>query len=472
MSIADIAAAGGDTESARAILAAAAAADPKNGELQLRYAQALLQSGHPDEAIGVARQTVEQHPNDPALVVHAAQLELRADDPALAASTFRTASTHGAIGTSALNGLGVARVQLGDLPGAEEAFRKAIALAPGDYAARNNLALALVLQGRAAEAVPMLQSLANEPGVPDRVRHNLALAYAQQGNPQQAATVLADVMGSSAASREIAAFDAMRSEAPTALASQLAPAQVIQGKTSGVAYAGKIPGPSPSGQVAAGQVATGQVAGVGPLPVRPAPVAAVQATPITPPPPVKIASVPPSAPAATVPAPSVAPQKAAAVAPAAPTARPVADAPLPQVITPTQHPPAETAVAVSAPLPAPAPTPAGAAVPATPPGAAPPSSAATPANVRTITVTEPAANGTIQVRIASVPNRSAALTLWQNLAGMEPDLFNGRTPVVQEANERGKLEWHLGTGGFHDVASAERFCRQLRLRGPNCTVGL
>jgi len=108
--------------------------------------------------------------------------------------------------------------------------------------------LALVLQGRADEAVPMLQSLADEPSAPDRVRHNLALAYVQQGNTQQAATALAGVVDSTAATREVAAFNALRAEAPTALASQLAPAQVIQGKTSGTAYAGKIPGPAPAGQ--------------------------------------------------------------------------------------------------------------------------------------------------------------------------------------------------------------------------------
>ena len=62
MGIADIASAGGDTEAARAILAAAAQTDPNNGELQLHYAAALLQSNRPDDALGAARPRYRRRP--------------------------------------------------------------------------------------------------------------------------------------------------------------------------------------------------------------------------------------------------------------------------------------------------------------------------------------------------------------------------------------------------------------------------
>jgi hypothetical protein len=212
----------------------------------------------------------------------------------------------------------------------------------------------------------------------------------------------------------------------------------------------------------------------GPLQVHAAPLAPVQVTQMAPPP-VKVATVaPPTAPA---------PMQATPIA-APPAAKPATAStlPTPQVITPTQRPPAEAAVAVTAPMPpvpstsppVPLPPAAATAATATAPGATlpPGTSGTTPAPVRSITVTEPAPDGTIHVHIAAVPSRAAALTLWQNLVGMEPDLFNGRKPVVQETKDHGHPAWHLGIGGFQDVASAEQFCKQLRLRGPNCQVGL
>ncbi len=442
MSLADIAASGGDIESARTILAAAAQADPNNGDLELRYAGTLLESGQAKEAVAAAKAAVQRSPRDVGLAVRAAQLELRAGDAGQAAATFQAAAERGGAGTAALNGLGVARVQMGDLPGAEDAFRHAIQMSPGDFAARNNLALALVLKGRAEDAVPMLQSLAAEPGVPNRVKHNLALAYARQGDTGQAATVLSEVIGTTAASREVATFNTLRTEAPTQMAGQFGPAEVLQGPTAGAAYAGVLPprtGSAPTAASAQPGMTEAQVAQL----LRPAPVASVQSSAISPPAPGASAAVPLAPPA------SPAPKVAVASAPA--SAQDVAAG-----VPPPTHGVAGTAPTVTTPAP-----PAAAAAPA--PGGVEPAS---------MTVTEPSDAGKIKVRIAAVPTRSAAMTLWQNLAGIAPDLLTGRTPLVRMARDNGHTSWHLGTGGFQDVAAAEQFCRKLRERGPNCAIGL
>jgi Flp pilus assembly protein TadD len=465
MSIADIASSGGDTESARSILAAAAQADPKNGDVGLHYAQALLDSGRPQEAIAAARQVADRSAHDPAMVVRAAQMELRAGDALTASATFQSVVAHGGGGTPALNGLGVARAQLGDLPGAEDAFRRAVQSSPGDYAARNNLALALVLQGRAAEAVPMLQSLADEPGVPGRVKHNLALAYARAGDTDQAATVLAGVVGNSAASREVAAFTNSRTDPGTMVASRLAPAEIMDGRTSGAAYAGIIPPPT------TGSGAPAAFAAAAPMEpkasdIRPAPVATGQSAPIglSQPAPTKTAVAAASAPLS---------DKEAAAPVLLPAS--VVSGPVPHVMTPAPVTAASVVTPVAKPAPPPAPAPVVAAAPSPAPqqvataDTAPAPSAVGPASVA---VTEPTDNGAIKVRIAAVPSQSAALALWQNLTGLVPDLLTGRTPLVKMEKDHGKLAWRLGTGGFQDVAAAEQFCRKLRERGPNCTLGL
>jgi tetratricopeptide (TPR) repeat protein len=92
-----------------------------------------------------------------------------------------------------------------DLRRAEAAFRRAIALdAQGDallfsdglYAAHDGLALAVAMQGRAAESLPLFeQSLAVAKATGDRkligsAEFNLACAYAELGRPADASAAL------------------------------------------------------------------------------------------------------------------------------------------------------------------------------------------------------------------------------------------------------------------------------------------
>jgi len=81
-------------------------------------------------------------------------------------------------------------------------------------------------------------------------------------------------------------------------------------------------------------------------------------------------------------------------------------------------------------------------------------------------------SGHVRVHIAAVPSQDAALALWRNLADREPDLLSDRNPVIRKRHGSAREPWNLGTGGFQDVAAAENFCRLLRERGPDCTVGL
>jgi Flp pilus assembly protein TadD len=245
LTLADIASSGGDVESARSILKAAAEQEPNNAEVQFRYANALLEAGRPAEASAVGGKVAAAHPQDIALALKVGQLQLLAKDAAGAAVTFDRAAAHTTDSVAALNGLGVARVQQGDLTSAADAFRRAVALRPSDLAARNNLALALVLQGRAGEAVPMLQSLANEPGSPGRVKHNLAMAYAEQGNTRQAAAVLTDVVGPAAALQEAASLAIVGQSSPASIMSQLAPVELLgPGHAAASQTSSSTPGPA------------------------------------------------------------------------------------------------------------------------------------------------------------------------------------------------------------------------------------
>jgi anaerobic magnesium-protoporphyrin IX monomethyl ester cyclase len=80
---------------------------------------------------------------------------------------------------------GKVRAAAGDKAGAEREFRRALAAVPGSTRARLHLATILAVQGRWADAMPLLEQLAGSADLlPARragVHHLLSVGYAQQG---------------------------------------------------------------------------------------------------------------------------------------------------------------------------------------------------------------------------------------------------------------------------------------------------
>ena len=96
----------------------------------------------------------------------------------------------------ALNGRGVALDLLGQHVEAQRSYRTALAANPADIPTANNLALSLMLDGRAPEAVTILAALARRGGAPPRVAVNLGLAQAANGDRNAAQTTLSGRMAS------------------------------------------------------------------------------------------------------------------------------------------------------------------------------------------------------------------------------------------------------------------------------------
>src|SRR5262249_21131339 len=84
--------------------------------------------------------------------------------------------------------LGVERYQAGDLNGARDAFRDAVAHDPKDAGARSWLGFVLLRQNRPDEAIPELeQAVALNPKNAD-AHNNLGNAYLAKGQAAKAAT--------------------------------------------------------------------------------------------------------------------------------------------------------------------------------------------------------------------------------------------------------------------------------------------
>ena len=88
-----------------------------------------------------------------------------------------------------LNGMGVAQDMLGNAVQAQDAYRRGLAIAPGDLRLSNNLGLSLALSGEFTAAISTLEAVVEMPGAGIRHRQNLALAYTLAGFSERALTV-------------------------------------------------------------------------------------------------------------------------------------------------------------------------------------------------------------------------------------------------------------------------------------------
>jgi Flp pilus assembly protein TadD len=91
-------------------------------------------------------------------------------DPAGAMNLYRSASRDTPQSAPPMERMGEAYNELGDRPRAEQAFRAATVLNPADAAAKRGLAVTLLGEGHADEALPLFQSLAQGSSDPVLLR--------------------------------------------------------------------------------------------------------------------------------------------------------------------------------------------------------------------------------------------------------------------------------------------------------------
>ncbi len=142
------------------------------------------------------------------------------------------------------------------------------------------------------------------------------------------------------------------------------------------------------------------------------------------------------------------------------TMTPSAEAPAPQALRAQLPSPAPLAPAPPAPAPLAAAEPEPAARPAPAPAVAAPAPAPTPV----------AASPGALVQLAALTTEESARTEWQRLQKRYPDLLGAKHPVIQRAEHDGKPVWRLRLGGFTDVATATRFCVELRAKRSACQL--
>ncbi|WP_237213587.1 SPOR domain-containing protein [Falsiroseomonas oryziterrae] len=159
----------------------AAVAEPSNPATQARFGAALARAGELAAAEDVILGALATHPDHPALLNQLGRLRLRAGAPEVALALFDRAAPLDRSHES-LEGRGIALDLLGRHEEAQDAYRAALVVAPRQASVQNNLAMSLLLTGRATEALALLEPLAARRDVPARVTNNLAVARSMAGD--------------------------------------------------------------------------------------------------------------------------------------------------------------------------------------------------------------------------------------------------------------------------------------------------
>ena len=162
--------------------------NPRDVRTGLRLAYSLKRLGDIDGALAVMKRLVEMRPRDVALRQRYALELMRANRPVQAEAQYRQLLAMGVRDWRIHNALGSALAAQGRHAEARQQYQLALKQSPGNAKVINNLAMSHILEGDPEEAERLLrEALPRARGpVATKLRQNLALALGLQGRFKEA----------------------------------------------------------------------------------------------------------------------------------------------------------------------------------------------------------------------------------------------------------------------------------------------
>lgn len=197
------------------LLRAETVRSPNNPDVWERFAIRLEEAGRFTEAAEAMRRAIALRGPSAAGLIAVGRLELRLGNGSAAADAFEQALRYAPASAEAFGGLGLARDLESRHEDAQAAYQRALALAPGNWAYRSNLALSYLMTDQPLRAAETLAEAEWQPTAPRTARHNLALALAALGQRTRVVALLSTEMGPDDARRladSMTAFAAWLSE--------------------------------------------------------------------------------------------------------------------------------------------------------------------------------------------------------------------------------------------------------------------
>lgn len=180
--------------------------NPGDKEAAAKLTQVLRQMGNATRAAEVATEALNLHPDDPELVIAFAQASLDRGRPQDAVGPLARIEGQNAGDWRTNSIIGVTLDQLGRHKDAQDYYTRAAALSPDNPGILTNLGLSYALAGDTVRAEETLRAAANLPGADHRVRQNLALVLGVQGKFTEAEEAVADSLPPSAIAANEAYF--------------------------------------------------------------------------------------------------------------------------------------------------------------------------------------------------------------------------------------------------------------------------
>ena len=159
---------------------------PDDLEAAQKFAEALRLGGRFDRAAQVSGEALQRFPDDRPLMRSYGLAQIAAKHPQEALRPLALLAQADAQDWKARSSLGVALDELGRFTEARRAYQEALALHPDDPGLLTNLGMSHLLANEPDQAEPILRQAAALPNAPPQARQNLAIAVALQGRFDEA----------------------------------------------------------------------------------------------------------------------------------------------------------------------------------------------------------------------------------------------------------------------------------------------
>ncbi len=159
---------------------------PNDLEAAQRFADTLRKGGRADRAASVAQEALQRFPQDRALTLTYGLAQIAARNPQEALRPLASVASLDAHDWRVRSALGAALDQLGRYTEARQAYTEALAIQPNEPGVLTNMGVSHLMEGDPAAAEPILRQAVAQPNAPAEARQNLAVAIALQGRFDEA----------------------------------------------------------------------------------------------------------------------------------------------------------------------------------------------------------------------------------------------------------------------------------------------
>jgi Flp pilus assembly protein TadD len=155
--------------------------NPKDRNAGLNYANMLRMTGRNEQALAVMQQVAISYPTDREVLAAYGKSQAAAGQLEQALNTISRAQTPDRPDWKLKSAEGAILDQLGRAPEARQRYREALDIQPNEPTVLSNLGMSYLLNKDLKTAETYLKSAASQPGADSSVRQNLALAVGLQG---------------------------------------------------------------------------------------------------------------------------------------------------------------------------------------------------------------------------------------------------------------------------------------------------